>query len=195
MNTFTAAEVCKELGIQDSTLRKYSLLLDKEGVSFERHKNNRRIYTETHIKTLKRTLELMRNDDITLEIAIKRAVNELRVHPVIEEKSVTEEALQRNNSDITAILIEEIRELKAQLADQEDRQKKRDSLFVEALEEMQKEIRGLKEQQKQLMEPAENDDVVSNNPTEKGLDSNEVFEAPSNESNKKKGFFARLFNK
>lgn len=185
MNTLTAAEVCEELGIHDSTLRKYSLLLDKEGVTFDRHKNNRRIYTETHVKTLKRALELMKNDDITLEKAINKAVNELKAHPVIEEKSVTEGALQRDNSDVTALFLKEIRELKEQLAKQEERQKERDSLFVEALEQVQKEVRALKEQQK-LDEPKQTDDVVSNNPTDDHAKSDPVPQ---------KGFFARLFKK
>lgn len=146
MTVLTPAQVCEELGIQDSTLRKYSLLLEKEGITFDRHKNNRRIYTKTHVITLKRSLELMHDDDITLEKAIQKASAELKAHPVIDEKTVTEQPLQRNDNDITALLVNEIKELKQQLTQQEERQKERDSLFVEALESLQTEIKELKEQ-------------------------------------------------
>lgn len=184
MTAFTPAQVCEELGIQDSTLRKYSLLLEKEGVSFERHKNNRRIYTEKHVITLKRSLNLMHNDDITLEKAMQKAVGELKVHPVIEASTVTEQPLQRNDSDITAILIEEIRGLKQQLSEQEERQKQRDSLFVEALEELQTEIRSLKEERTQLTAPL---------PAEPEI--NAVESSPQAAPVKQKGFLARLFKK
>ncbi|EIM05339.1 PCZ2.3 [Planococcus antarcticus DSM 14505] len=184
MTVYSPAQVCEELGIQDSTLRKYSLLLDKEGIVFERHKNNRRKYTETHVVTLKRTLELMHNDDITLEKAINQACNELKAHPFIEDITVTEKPLQRNNSDTTALLIEEIQGLKQQLNQQEERQKERDSMFVEVLEDLQKEVRSMREQQ-QLPRPEEKEDVVSNHPPEPDIHTTDTI--------KKKGFFARLF--
>lgn len=182
MTVLTPAQVCEELGIQDSTLRKYSLLLDKEGIFFERHKNNRRKYTETHVVTLKRTLELMHNDDITLEKAIHVACSELKAHPIIDGITVIENPLQRNNSDVTELLVEEVRGLKVQLSEQEERQKERDTLFVEALEDLQKEIRELKSlQQSQI------DDVVSNHPIEeKDVISTDI-------PKKKKGFLAWLF--
>lgn len=207
MTAYTPAQVCEELGIQDSTLRKYSLLLEKEGITFDRHKNNRRIYTETHVITLKRSLELMHNDDITLEKAIKKASKELKAHPVIEKNTVTEKPLQRNDSDITALLVKEIKELKEQLSAQEERQKERDTLFVEALEQMQQEIRSLKEEQQKALvapEPIE-DEVISNHPIEKDVDLTDTPDVTSTDGSsvdntevapeKKKGFFARLFKK
>lgn len=184
MTAFTPAQVCEELGIQDSTLRKYSLLLEKEGVSFDRHKNNRRIYTEKHVITLKRSLELMHNDDITLEKAMQKAVGELKVHPVIDASTVTEQPLQRNDSDITALLIEEIRELKQQLREQEERMVERDDLFVEALKGVHQELRSLKEERAQLTAPS---------PEE--VEINAVESSPQATPVKKKGFFARLWKK
>lgn len=172
----TPAEVCKALGIQDSTLRKYSLLLDKEGVTFERHKNNRRIYTETHVITLKRSLELMQNGDITLEKAIHQAVGELKAQPVIEDKTVMEKPLQRHDSDMTALLLEEIKSLKAEM-------RERDLLFVEALETMQQKLDRMEKQQ-QLNAPT---------PTEEEI--NAVESPPQAEPEPKRGFFARLFKK
>lgn len=181
MTIYSPAEVCEELGIQDSTLRKYSLLLDKEGVSFERHKNNRRKYTETHVVTLKRTLELMHNDDITLEKAIHQACNELKVHPVIDDKTVMSEPLQRNNDDVTALLVKEIQSMKELLLEQEKRQKERDLMFVEALEELQGEIRELKNERDLLDAPVKEGESVQ-------LTKNPVEE-------KKSSFWSRLFKK
>lgn len=191
MTVLSPAEVCKELGIQDSTLRKYSLLLDKEGVSFERYKNNRRKYTETHVITLKRTLELMHNDDMTLETAIKQACKELKAHPVIDEKTVSEVPLQRNNDDATALLLNEIKELRQEIRD-------RDLLFVEALEKMQSKLDRMEEHQQLLVAPDPKDDeVITNHLTEKDANTDLTLEddGVSNHSTKKKGFLARLFNK
>lgn len=145
MKTYTPAEVRQELDIQDSTLRKYSLLLEEEGLIFERHKNNRRIYTELHVKTLKRSLELKKDADMTLETAVKLACKEIKAHPIVEHDTVTSITPQRHDSDVTALL-EEIDGLKKVIKQQEADRKERDSLFLKALENLQGEVVQLRRQ-------------------------------------------------
>lgn len=171
----TPAEVCKVLDIQASTLRKYSLLLEKEGVRFERSKNNSRKYTETHVIALQETTRLMDSTDITLEKAIKQACKALKTQPIVENESTEIEPLQRHADDITGVLLEEIKSLKVEI-------RERDLLFVEALEKMQQKLDNMEQQQQQLIEQQ---------PAEEKL---ETAESQSQEPPaKKKGFFGRLF--
>lgn len=173
----TPAEVCKILDIQASTLRKYSLILEKEGIQFERSKNNSRKYTETHVMTLQEATRLMGSSDITLEKAIHQACKTLKTAPLVEEKNTKSEPLQRHTDDITAVMLEEIKSLKEEI-------RNRDLLFVEALESLHTEIREMKEHQKQLSAPT---------PTESEVKSAEPQpEAPPTQ---KKGFLSRIFKK
>lgn len=149
MKTYTPVEVRNDLGIQDSTLRKYSLILEQRGIPFERHKNNRRIYTELHVKTLKRSIELKHSADMTLEEAVIEAIKEIKAHPIIDDNSVTGITPQRHDSDMTA-LFDEIRSLKEVIVAQEERQKEKDSLFLEALENLQGEIKQLREEREEM---------------------------------------------
>lgn len=180
----TPAEVCKVLGIQASTLRKYSLLLEKEGVRFERSKNNSRKYLETHVIALQEATRLMDSTDMTLEKAIEQACKGLKASPIVEVGTPEKEPSQRHADDITGVLLEEIKSLKEQLTQQEMRLEQRDAMFVEILENLQGEIRELKEGQRQLNAPT---------PTEEEI--NAVESPPQAEPAPKQGFFARLFKK
>lgn len=173
----TPAEVCKVLDIQASTLRKYSLLLEKEGVQFERSKNNSRKYTETHVIALQEATRLMGSTDITLEKAIQQACKALKASPIVEERNDKSEPPQRHADDITGVMLEEIKSLKEEI-------RNRDLMFVEALESLHTEIRELKDQQKQLSAPT---------PTEEEINPSES--QPEAQPAKKKSFLSRLWNK
>lgn len=173
----TPAEVCKELGIQSSTLRKYSTLLEKEGIHFERLKNNARKYEKAHLVALQEAIALMDSDDMTLENAIQQASKSLKTSPIVENGSATSEPPQRHADDTAAAMLAEIRSLKEEI-------RTRDLMFVEALESLHTEIRELKDQQKQLSAPT---------PTEEELNTAEP--QPEAPPAKKKGFLSRLFNK
>ena len=52
----TPSEVCKQLNISPSTLRKYSLRFEFEGILFKRNKSNSRIYTVTEVAALRESM-------------------------------------------------------------------------------------------------------------------------------------------
>lgn len=97
----TPSEVSTKLKIQPSTLRKYSALLEQEGIHFKRTHKNARLYTDSEY--------------------------------------------------IATATLNEVKQLKMQLKQQEERQKERDLMFVEVLEKMQRKIDVLEDQQKQLL--------------------------------------------
>lgn len=221
MTDKTPHDVAKELGIQASTLRKYSLLFEKEGIIFKRHANNMRIYTDMEVVALHEFITLTRDGSETLENAVKIASDKLKgVSTITVENGVTETPTQRYDDDIATVMLAEIRSLRQEIKD-------RDALFVEALEKMQEKIDRMEEQQQQLLAPVldpeddvvttdsiekdansnrplerdvtsndtPEDDVISNHPIEKDVVSTDTPDVTSNDSRKKKGFFARIFGK
>ncbi len=173
----TPSDVCKALGIQASTLRKYSLLFEKEGITFKRGQNNSRIYTDTEVIALQEVITLTRDGAETLENAVKRASDSLKgVSTITQENGVTDKPLQRYDDDIAAVMLDEIKSLKAEI-------RERDLLFVEALEKMQQKLDNM-ENQLQL-----------NAPTPEEPEVNAPEPSPQAEPEQPKGFFARLFKK
>lgn len=143
----TPAEVSKTLGISSSTLRKYSLLFEKEDITFERSQNNSRQYTDTQVVALQEVIAATKNGSESLENAVKKASDKLKgVSTITQESTVTTDVSQRYDDDASAVMLAEIISLKDQLQKQEDRQKERDAMFVEVLENLQTEINLLKEQ-------------------------------------------------
>lgn len=179
MTMLLPGEVCKKLHIQPSTLRKYSLLFEKEQIIFVRNKNNARLYTVMEVAALQEVVTAMKNGHETLENAVIQAASKLKGGNIVAVKSAdTGTPRERHDDDIAAATLEEIRGLKAEI-------KKRDALFVEALESLQEEIRTLKrEQRERLNVPAIE---------EPKLHASEL--QPQQEPLKKKGFFSKLFQK
>ena len=59
----------------------------------------------------------------------------------------------RERDDIATATLNEVKQLKIQLQQQEERQKELDIMFVEVLEKMQQKIDRMEAQQKQLLAP------------------------------------------
>lgn len=182
MTAMSPSEVSKRLGIQPSTLRKYSLLLEQHGIEFERNANNSRKYTEESVIALQKLVTLLSRGDMTVETAasavgIGERTKVENLHKA-EDSTATHNAVERHNDDITAAMLKEIVSLKEEIKAQKEvidgfriAQEKRDSYFVEILEGLQQEIEKLNEQ--------------------KALP--EVAATEEEEEPKKKGFFSRFF--
>lgn len=67
------------------------------------------------------------------------------------KKNISVAPRERDSDDIAVATLNEVKQLKIQLQQQEERQKERDLMFVEVLEKMQRKIDVLEEQQKQLL--------------------------------------------
>lgn len=191
MKAMTPTEVCERLGIQPSTLRKYSLLFEKEQIVYERNRNNSRNYTVTQVEAMEEALQQAHNTDITLEEAVREASRRLKSERVVTpQEGITGMTPQRHNADITAVMVEEIASLKEQIRQHEENAERRDKesrerelMFVEAMEKMQNDMNKLLER---LPEPV-------SEPTS----AKEELNASESQSQaapvKKKSFFARLF--
>lgn len=191
MKSMTPTEVCERLGIQPSTLRKYSLLFEKEQIVYERNRNQSRKYTVMQVEAMEEALQQAHNTDITLEEAVREASRRLKSERVVTpQEGITGMTPQRHNADITAVMVEEIASLKEQIRQHEENAERRDKesrerelMFVEAMEKMQNDMSKLLER---LPEP-----VSEPTPVEEEL--NALESQPQEEKIKKKSFFSRLW--
>nr|WP_012881104.1 hypothetical protein [Planococcus sp. ZOYM]ABE02509.1 PCZ2.3 [Planococcus sp. ZOYM] len=142
----TPSEVSAKLKIQPSTLRKYSALLEQEGIQFQRTHKNARLYTDSEYIAIEGIIATVHSGKKSLEEAVIEASKALK-------KSVSVAPRERDSDDIAAATLNEVKQLRIQLKQQEERQKERDMMFVEALEKMQRKIDVLEDQQKQLLAP------------------------------------------
>ena len=140
----TPSEVSAKLKIQPSTLRKYSALLEQEGIQFQRTHKNARLYTDSEYIAIEGIIATVHSGKKSLEEAVVEASKALK-------KNVSVAPRERDSDDIAAATLNEVKQLRIQLQQQEERQKERDIMFVEVLEKMQKKIDRMEEQQKQLL--------------------------------------------
>ena len=145
----TPSEVSTRLKIQPSTLRKYSALLEQEGIQFKRTHKNARLYTDSEYIAIESIIATVHSGKKSLESAVTEASRELK-------KGVSVAPHDRDSDDIAAATLDEVKKLKIQLQQQEDRQKERDMMFVEVLEKMQNKINQIEAQQQQLTTSVKN---------------------------------------
>ncbi|WP_242224437.1 DUF3967 domain-containing protein [Bacillus cereus group sp. BfR-BA-01380] len=74
---YTANDVYKRLEVSDSTLRKYTEVLQREGYTVKKNKRGRREYTEHDVMVIEKLIELSKHDGMTLEKAAKLIVQKL----------------------------------------------------------------------------------------------------------------------
>ncbi len=142
----TPSEVSAKLNIQPSTLRKYSALLEQEGIQFKRTHKNARLYTDSECIAIEGMIAVVQSGKKSLEEAVIEASSSLK-------KNISIAPRERDSDDIAAATLNEVKQLKMQLQQQEERQKERDIMFVEVLEKMQQKIDRMEAQQKQLLAP------------------------------------------
>ncbi|MCP1322066.1 DUF3967 domain-containing protein [Bacillus sp. S0628] len=72
---YSPSDVAKQLGIQSSTLRKYSDVLEKEGYTFIKNERGHRKYRESDVMVFRKVINLKNDTDMTLENATKQIVS------------------------------------------------------------------------------------------------------------------------
>lgn len=72
---YNSSDVAVTLKIQESTLRKYCLLLEKHGYEILKNESGHRAFFDSDIIVLKKLIEFKSNSDMTLEQATKAVVS------------------------------------------------------------------------------------------------------------------------
>ena len=150
----TPSEVCKELNISPSTLRKYSLRFETEGILFKRNKSNSRIFTVTEVAALRDSMTVTKSGDKTFKNAVIEAAEGLKgASTITPENGVTSTPPRRHDDVATAVILKKLEDLEEENRSLKEEMRKRDSLFVEVLEEMKHKLDRIEENQKQLAAP------------------------------------------
>lgn len=150
----TPGKVCEKLDISPSTLRKYCIRFEQEGINFKRNKNNSRVFTDTEVVALQEAITLTKSGGKTFENAVSEASKHLKGNKEITpENAVTESPSQRHDDSATAVITEYLKTLQKENQELREEIKKRDSLFVEALEKMDAKLSRIESYQNQLENP------------------------------------------
>lgn len=170
MKVYSPAEVADLLGIKQPTLRKYSIMLEERGYNISRNSQNHRYYTDKDIITLRRIIT-GKNSGVTLEESINNVVS-------IDKHSTYPNAINNVDSSNRS----DIQELKEIVLKQNELIK----VLTDKMDQQQEYIKNsLNERDKILMRTI--NELLDNR--------KQIAAAHEEEKEKKKGFFARLFEK
>lgn len=67
MKVYSPHEIAELLGVKDSTLRKYSILLEEHGYEFQRNNQKQRWYNDQDVIALRKLVTLKENGDMSLK--------------------------------------------------------------------------------------------------------------------------------
>jgi DNA-binding transcriptional MerR regulator len=165
------SDVCTLLGIKESTLRKYALILKDAGYEFHVNDKGQRGYFEKDVIVLKRFLEIKQNRDMTLEQAAEA------VMAWVQQSNVAVSVIDRNRE--TERYNDDIKALKEMVAQQN-----------ELLKEL---MMRLDQQQKYIEESLKKRDELLMQSLKESMETRKMIAAAKEE--KKKGFWLRLFGK
>jgi DNA-binding transcriptional MerR regulator len=166
-------DVSTLLQIKESTLRKYSILLENVGYAFQRNNQNQRWYNDTDIVAFKKLISLKNSTDMNLKECAEAVLLWSKGGNVTQDLTTVDNDTKRYNDDITELkaMVNQQNELLQELVKKIDQQQKYiDTKLEERDKRLLESVRGTQEIKQQLLQIA----------------------AAKEE---KKGFFARLFNK
>ena len=142
---YGSSDIADVLHIQESTLRKYCLLLEKSGYAFLKNEQGHRAFFDQDIIGLRKLMSLKNDADMTLEEAVKSVVAWKNGHDIAV--SNTEEAryiacynvlmeefkaFQEQQHHFNQALLQEIRHQQTYI---EQRLEERDRLLLQSMRE------------------------------------------------------------
>jgi len=170
-----ANDVCALLGIKESTLRKYALILKDAGYQFHVNDKGQRGYLDQDVIVLKRFLEVKNNRDMTLEQSANAVIAWVRDSSMSLRVMDELKGNERYNEDI--------KELKETVKTQNELLQE----LMKKMDQQQQYIdRRLEERDTKLLESIRESQEVK-----EGL----LQLAAAQEEEKRKGFWSKLFGK
>src|SRR5690625_337807 len=145
MKVYSPSDIASLLKVKESTLRKYSLLLENEGYSFQRNSQNQRWYSDNDVIALRKLVTLKNNGDMNLKECASAVYLWLKGDSVTQSLTVADNATERYADDITELreLIYKQTEMIGHLSNQIDKKKnyiddrlnKHDEILMKSLRE------------------------------------------------------------
>lgn len=140
MKVYSPHEISELLGIRDSTLRKYSILLESNGYQFQRNKQNQRWYNDNDVIALRKLVTLKDNGDMSLKECAEAVCLWVKGEDVTQPSTVTHDGEQRHSNQVA-----DIGELKELIH-------KQNELIAELMQRLEKETAARIETERKLFE-------------------------------------------
>ncbi len=170
MKIYSPADIAKLLNVKESTLRKYSILLENAGISFQRNSQNQRWYSDNDVIALQKLVTLKNNGDMSLKECSEAVYLWAKGGDITQGFTVTNNDVERYDSDMQELkeMVYKQNELIEQLSTRLDKQQDYISNKIEQRDQhLMQLMNDISEQKKEIAAGTENE----------------------------KGFWSRLFNK
>lgn len=142
---YGSSDIADVLQVQESTLRKYCLLLEKSGYEFLKNELGHRAFFDDDVIVLKKMISLKNDADMTLEEAVKSVIawkngNDIAVSDTEEKRYIARyndlleefKTFQEQQMNFNKELIQEIRHQREYI---ENRLEQRDRLLLQSMRE------------------------------------------------------------
>lgn len=103
MKVYSPADIATQLKIKESTLRKYSLLLEEAGMKFQRNSQNQRWYSDNDVIALRKLVTLKNNGDMTLKECADAVFLWWKGNDIPQPSPATHSVPERHDSDIAEL--------------------------------------------------------------------------------------------
>lgn len=154
-SVYISKDVAMMLKIQESTLRKYCIMLEEHGYHFHKNEHGHRGFLDNDVITLRKLMEIKSHPDMTLKTACSAVMTWVRERNVsdIDTGVITEDRQHDERYNELKEMIQQQNEMLKQMAMKLDEQQryiderleKRDQQLMSAIREMQEEKRVLLE--------------------------------------------------
>lgn len=176
---YNSGDVATLLNIQESTLRKYCIMLEEHGYTFHKNAQGHRGYFQNDVIALRKLIDIKKHPDMTLKRACDAVIAWVK-QTDITDSVTTDIAQKEQHNDSYNALLKEFEEFKKQ-------QEAFNKQLIEQLQKQQEYIqKSLVERDKTLMES-----LREVQETKKLIAAAEE----KREEESKKGLFQRLFGK
>ena len=142
---YGSSDIADVLQLQESTLRKYCLLLEKSGYEFLKNEQGYRAFFDNDVIVLRKIISLKNGTDMTLEEAVKSVAawkngNDIAVSDTEEKHYITRyndlmkefKSFQEQQLNFNKELLQEIRSQREYI---ENRLEERDRLLIQSIRE------------------------------------------------------------
>ncbi|WP_416144829.1 hypothetical protein [Planococcus koreensis] len=143
---------------------------------------------------LRESITVTKSGDITVENAVREAAEGLKsTSTITPENGVTSTPPRRHDDVATAVILKKLEVLEEENRSLKEEMRKRDSLFVEVLEEMKHKLDWIEEHQQQLVAPIPEEPEID--ASEQSSQEEESESEPITPKKDTRSLWARIWNK
>jgi len=178
MASYSPSDISALLQVKESTLRKYSLLLEECGYKFDRNDQKQRWYSDKDVIAFQKLVTFKRNGDMNLKSCAESVYLWSKGGNITEVSPVTHNGEERHNNDMMPVIKQEmvsmkqliekqsnqIKVLYEQLERQNAYQEERDRVLLGTIEQLRDAVQEQKKGQL-LIEEQKPQQTIEENPS------------------------------